>query len=541
MADISKYLSDILNAVFGEEVRGSIYNAIDIINKVGEKVFTIGTAVTSPNSSVSGYYENSLYLNKNTWDLWKCNGSSWVKQGNFQGAGISTIIKDSSSGLVDTYKVNLTDGSIAGTFRVTNGNKTRVGNEVVSENTSTTLSGVSYGENDIYINNITWDIWICNGTGWTNVGNIKGQTGPQGIQGYSITRVTQTAQSGLTDTYTIYNENNDTVGTFTVTNGEKGDTGNQGPKGDNGYSPTVTTNKSGKVATITITDITGPHTFTISDGNDGSGTGDMVKATYDTNDDGVVDLADNVANMDTYPTAGSGKPVTSGGLRQIIGDPSTLTTQANDLVGAINEAATSGLSGYNNTVSGTYANAAGSNNRATENNQFVIGTYNDNVYDENHTNAIFEVGNGTAALNRSNAFQVLKNGDAVVKGNLYIQGDVPVGKSVIHVGDYTIASSTWGTVSSSISGMFKTPTNIDTGLDIIYAYYGCDNQADFFSKYYLMVVPKVNNPILCSAVIQAFLTSNDTSVYVGGFGFGTSMTDVVAQIYAVPYTEATSS
>ena len=543
MADISRYLTEILNAVFGEEVRSSIYNSIDIINKVGEKVLTLGTAVTSSGSSISGYYKDSLYLNTNTWDLWKCSGTAWVKQGNFQGAGITSILKKSTAGLVDTYEVRLTNNTVAGTFKVTNGNKTRVGNAVTSPNTSTIIDNVSYGENDIYINNQTWDVWLCNGTGWTNVGNIKGEQGIQGSQGYSITNVTPAGSSGLTKTYNIYNSNNELVGTFSVTDGrdgtdgERGPQGIQGTKGDPGYSPTVSVVKTGKVATITITDATGPHVFTITDGNDGTGTGDMVKSTYDTNNDGVVDLADNVANMDSAPTQGSGKPVTSGGLRQIIGNPADLQTTSTDLVGAINEAATKGGLNQNNvTETGSYANAAGTYTRATESNQFVVGQYNDNVSDDYHVNALFEVGNGTTPVKRSNAFQVLKNGDVRVAGDLYVQDQKVSARSIVHVGDFVITSSNWGTVNNGIS---RVKSNIDTGLDIIYANYGCDNQTDFLSKYTLLAIPKTNNPMLDVAVLQPWLSSNDTSVMIGGFAFvsntSTTVNDVTAQIFAVPY------
>lgn len=72
--------------------------------------------------------------------------------------------------------------------------------------------------------------------------------------------------------------------------GEKGDTGNtgatgaqgiQGAQGEPGYSPTVQISKTGKVTTVTITDENGAHTFTISDGMDGTGSGDMHTSTYD--------------------------------------------------------------------------------------------------------------------------------------------------------------------------------------------------------------------------------------------------------------------
>ena len=85
MADISAQLQAILDAVYGEDVRGSIHDAIEIVNAVGEKVLSVGTAVTSPSSSTAGYYDSSLYINNGTWDVWKCTGSAWALQGNIKG------------------------------------------------------------------------------------------------------------------------------------------------------------------------------------------------------------------------------------------------------------------------------------------------------------------------------------------------------------------------------------------------------------------------------------------------------------------------
>lgn len=79
--------------------------------------------------------------------------------------------------------------------------------------------------------------------------------------------------------------------TFGIPQGEKGDTGEQGPEGPagpagqdgapgrdgqdgapgaDGYSPSASVSKSGKVATITITDKNGTTTAQVSDGADGT-------------------------------------------------------------------------------------------------------------------------------------------------------------------------------------------------------------------------------------------------------------------------------
>ena len=87
--------------------------------------------------------------------------------------------------------------------------------------------------------------------------------------------------------------------------GIQGIQGEQGIAGQDGYSPTVTTSKSGKTTTITITDVNGVHTATIQDGQDGTGVGDMTKAVYDTNDNGIVDNAELVNNhtvLDDVPS-----------------------------------------------------------------------------------------------------------------------------------------------------------------------------------------------------------------------------------------------
>lgn len=78
--------------------------------------------------------------------------------------------------------------------------------------------------------------------------------------------------------------------------GEQGIPGVPGVPGQDGFSPIASISKTGKVATITITDSQGTTTAEIRDGEDGLGSGDMLKATYDTNNTGVVDNAEKVNN-----------------------------------------------------------------------------------------------------------------------------------------------------------------------------------------------------------------------------------------------------
>ena len=172
MADISSYLAAIMAAVYGEDVRGSIHDAIDIINKVGEVVLNTGTAVTGPTSSSTGFYDGSFYINTNTYELWKCIGTdAWQSQGVLKGAdgadgsGIASIVKTSTVGLVDTYTITFDDGSTE-TYQVTNGqNGSKWYKGTAISGTGTSITGFPGVINDFYLNSVDGYVYTCTKTG----------------------------------------------------------------------------------------------------------------------------------------------------------------------------------------------------------------------------------------------------------------------------------------------------------------------------------------------------------------------------------------
>lgn len=114
-----------------------------------------------------------------------------------------------------------------------------------------------------------------------------GEQGPQGIQGETGPKGDK-GDTGATGPQGIQGETGpaNTLSIGTVTNGEEasaeitGEAPNQtlnlvlpqgikGDTGDDGFSPTVTSSKSGKTTTLTITDVNGTSTATILDGEDG--------------------------------------------------------------------------------------------------------------------------------------------------------------------------------------------------------------------------------------------------------------------------------
>lgn len=172
MANISSYLAAILAAVYGEDVRGSIHDAIDIINKVGEVLLNTGTAVTGPTSSSTGFYDGSFYINTSTMELWKCIGTdTWQSQGVLKGAdgadgnGIVSIAKTATVGLVDTYTITFDDGSTT-TYDITNGqNGSKWYKGTAISGTGTSITGFPGTMNDFYLNSADGYVYICTKTG----------------------------------------------------------------------------------------------------------------------------------------------------------------------------------------------------------------------------------------------------------------------------------------------------------------------------------------------------------------------------------------
>ena len=169
MADISQYLQDILDAVYGEEVRGSIHDALEVMNEATEVCIGAGTAVTNASSSSAGFFVNSLYINTNTYDLWKCVGTNaWSQVGNVRGNGIYSLVKTSTSGNVDTYTITFDDGSTE-TFDVTNGIDGVDGSiwykGTAISGTGSSIVGFPGSINDFYLNSATGGVYVCTKTG----------------------------------------------------------------------------------------------------------------------------------------------------------------------------------------------------------------------------------------------------------------------------------------------------------------------------------------------------------------------------------------
>lgn len=212
MADISQYLQAIMSAVYGEDVRGSIHDAIALINDVGEAVLTLGTAVDSPTSPTTGFYQDSVYLNTATGDMWTCTGTGWSLSGNTRGAqgdpGLAATINVGTvtGGAVASVTNSGTTSAAVFDFVLPKGDKGDTGDGLTAESEHS-------GSNTI--------VSIKNTTTQTVVNTFNVPDGVPGATGVGIASIAKTATAGLVDTYTItYTDGTST--TFTVTNGQDG-------------------------------------------------------------------------------------------------------------------------------------------------------------------------------------------------------------------------------------------------------------------------------------------------------------------------------
>lgn len=229
MANISAELAAIMAAIYGRDVRGSIHDAIDTINKVSERIFVTGSADPTGNA----LYSKLLYLNTTSWDLFQSADTSpytWSKIGNIEGNSITSITGPVTVGLVDTYTINFSKLSPV-SFDVTNGRG------IVSLTGPSTV-GLTDTYTFTYNDGTTETIDINNGKG---ISSITGPTKVGLVDTYTINYNDGTSQtydvsngkgisaingpvsSGLLDMYTIvYNDG--TTQNYTVTNGKDGNT-----------------------------------------------------------------------------------------------------------------------------------------------------------------------------------------------------------------------------------------------------------------------------------------------------------------------------
>lgn len=146
--------------------------------------------------------------------------------------------------------------------------------------------------------------------GTTNITNVSASA-------HAVAGSSPTVSATLSDTSLSF-----AFGLVPGETGPQGETGPVGPTG-NGISGITLISTVGKVKTYRITFTDGStFDYTVTDGADGTGAGDMTKAVYDTDDDGFVDAVEDTLNPGTgiefsLDSAGKGQYRASGASQWI--------------------------------------------------------------------------------------------------------------------------------------------------------------------------------------------------------------------------------
>ena len=139
-----------------------------------------------------------------------------------RGKGISSITKTGTVGLVDTYTITYSDGNTT-TFTVTNGAKGDTGDAAGFGTPTASIDG-NIGTPSVTVTASGPDTAKVFNFAFSNLKGVQGeqgQTGQTGATGNGIASIAKTGTSGLVDTYTITFTDGTTT-TFTVTNGRDG-------------------------------------------------------------------------------------------------------------------------------------------------------------------------------------------------------------------------------------------------------------------------------------------------------------------------------
>lgn len=323
MIDISTALQNILKAVYGRDVRESIHDAIFQINANANEAIDLaqikfGTAVNSPTDPITGFAENSVYLNVNTGIMWRLEGGSWVKKGTFK--SIDSISLSGTSGLIDTYTITFTDGSTSN-FNVKNG----ADGKSITGITKTSTSG----------NVDHYDVDLSDGT---TINGFDVTNGTDGTNGKSIANISLASTSGNVKNYDVFLDDGTKTPTgFSVEDGASSYLHIRYSSSFDGTgmvtTPTDATVYIGILVSTSSVAPTNPslYNWVRFIGKSGTGSGDMLatdyatkypntvdkaaalydgtdeilanqlmkKSVYDADDDGVVDNANKVGNADT--------------------------------------------------------------------------------------------------------------------------------------------------------------------------------------------------------------------------------------------------
>ena len=111
MATHAQNIANLRNAVYGEQVRGSMIELFEEDYNLVKDGVGLGTAVSSSSSSTTGFSDGAVYINNSTWHIFKLEGTAWSDKGTIKGDTGASVVSATDNG-DGTFYLTLSDGTV---------------------------------------------------------------------------------------------------------------------------------------------------------------------------------------------------------------------------------------------------------------------------------------------------------------------------------------------------------------------------------------------------------------------------------------------
>ena len=110
MATHAQNIQNLRNAVYGEQVRGSMIELFEEDYNLVKDGVGVGTVISSASDPTTGFSDGAVYINSSTWHLFKLEGAAWADKGIIQGTQGESVVGAHDNG-DGTFYLVLSDGT----------------------------------------------------------------------------------------------------------------------------------------------------------------------------------------------------------------------------------------------------------------------------------------------------------------------------------------------------------------------------------------------------------------------------------------------
>lgn len=220
MANISAFLQRILDAIYGEEVRGSIHDAIDAINKESSRAMeTASGARDSAQSFANDAKSAASTVAQKAAEAQVSAGNAAVSEQNARVCEANATARATEAAASAASAI--TAANDATNSKTTAAEKAKDATDSAASAAVSALSAQQYSGKPPKPQNGTWHIWDASAQKYVNSGIGCELEGPRGIGVSGIELTKGNHKPGTTDTYTI-TLTDGTTSSISIYNGRNG-------------------------------------------------------------------------------------------------------------------------------------------------------------------------------------------------------------------------------------------------------------------------------------------------------------------------------